>query len=454
MRKQKIPKIPKISKSIFTKNESNKIISNMSNNMPNNIPNNTSNNTPDNTPNNTPNNTPDNTPNNTPNNIPNDISNQINDTYDSTLNSIFNNTLNNTLNNTSNNTLNNTLNNTSDNMSKLDNLDNDPSISIDGSISNYLNNISDNKMKESIAKKRPGRPKKTIINVPVEIRGIVNKPVNEENVLEVVYQNPKIFKKIFSLDKAYEANEICIDFSPSKFIIMTKNHTGTIIKRCIFNCNRLNHFYCKENMEIDIKREMIEKIFRTLDKPHYKITFVLKEDFKSMLYIYIKDFELECEHQYGIELIQKVQRPDESQFNISGYPISFNLPSKSFKRLINDFDSHSDILTIIKNGTDPLQLTYEEVKKITLSTSYNNSDKINLKSTIKDDDILSVSIHTSNIKPFSNASIGDIVYITVDKNKPICFSTKLDKISIEKQDGTYDIGYVCEVSVLSEIKKY
>ena len=123
-------------------------------------------------------------------------------------------------------------------------------------------------------------------------------------------------------------------------------------------------------------------------------------------------------------------------------------------RLINDFDSHSDILTIIKNGTDPLQLTYEEVKKITLSTSYNNSDKINLKSTIKDDDILSVSIHTSNIKPFSNASIGDIVYITVDKNKPICFSTKLDKISIEKQDGTYDIGYVCEVSVLSEIKKY
>ena len=52
-------------------------------------------------------------------------------------------------------------------------------------------------LKEENMKKRPGRPKKVNINIPVEIRGIVDKPSSDDNVLEVVYQNPKLFKKIF-----------------------------------------------------------------------------------------------------------------------------------------------------------------------------------------------------------------------------------------------------------------
>jgi hypothetical protein len=45
-------------------------------------------------------------------------------------------------------------------------------------------------------KKKPGRPKKKIANVPVEVHGIVDKPVNDEDLLELVYCNPTLFKKI------------------------------------------------------------------------------------------------------------------------------------------------------------------------------------------------------------------------------------------------------------------
>ena len=303
-------------------------------------------------------------------------------------------------------------------------------------------------------KKRPGRPKKLILNVPIEIRGIVDKPSHEDNILEVVYQNPRLFKKLFSLDKAYMANEICMDFTPNSMTITSQNHTKTVIKRCIFQCERLNHFYCKEPISIDIKRETLEKIFRNLDKPHYKITFLLEKEFNSILRLYIKDYELNSERRYGIETVQKIQRPDETQFDISNYPINFKLPSKSFKHIINNFDVQSDILTIRKNGADsPLQFTYDITKKVSLSEEYFDADKIDLHSTIEDGDLLSVSIDIINIKPLSNANISEMVFIAVDKIKPICFISKLDRIRLEKED-VLEGGYACDVMVLANIKKF
>jgi len=297
-------------------------------------------------------------------------------------------------------------------------------------------------------KKKPGRPKKKITNVPVEVHGIVDKPVNEEDLLELVYCNPTMFKKLLQLYKSFEVSEVEMNFNPTGVKIVTKDHIGkstiytTIDGRC------MNLYYCKAPIRVCVKRENLEKILGTLGKNHYKITFILKEDHRSHMYLIIKDIEYNNDDSYEIDVIFKPEDPQRNAVrdDDTNYPIKFKISSKHFKAKLNNIYRISKTFTIQKCGDEPLQFTFDKAaQKVNWTGVYNDSEKIDLKSTLAEDEIFNVSMFIDYIKPFSNSNIGDDVYIAADKREKMSFMTMLDK---------KDIGYSCCIKVYTEIKDY
>lgn len=305
-------------------------------------------------------------------------------------------------------------------------------------------------------RKRPGRPRKRNTNIPLKVSGIADKPIIEDNVMELTYENPKLFKKIFGLFKGYNVNDVVMVFSPTELRIYAEDHPQKSHQYTTIFGTMMNHYYSKDTYKCCVKRDEMERKFRAFDKNHVRISIILREDdHRSKIHVTVKDNEMDKDNHITIELKQKVINLDTFNHDETNYPLSFVLPSKHFKREIASIGTDSSILTIQKNGSNPLSINYEGAQNRTnFDGSYNNPEKIQLKSKISDDDILSVSVSIQQIKPFSNSAIGDNVKVCVDKFKPICLITEIDKRKIDLPDGTVKEGYACVVKTFSTIKSY
>lgn len=296
-------------------------------------------------------------------------------------------------------------------------------------------------------KKKPGRPKKKIVAMPVEVHGIVENPVNDEDVLEMVYCNPTLFKKILQLLKAFEVSEVEMNFDKTGVRIIAKDHLGkstiytTIDGRC------MNLYYCKAPLRICVKRDNLEKVLGTLSRNHYKITFILKENYRSTMYLIIKDIEYNNDDTYEVDVVFKPEDQicREVRDDDTNYPIKFKISSKHFKTKIGNIRKLSPTFTIQKCGNEPLQFTFDKAQKVNWTGVYNDSEKISLESALAPEDVFNVSVYIDYIKPFSNSNIGDEVFIAADKREKMSFMTRLDK---------KDIGFACVVKIYTEIKDY
>jgi hypothetical protein len=266
--------------------------------------------------------------------------------------------------------------------------------------------------------------------------------------MEMVYCSPMVFKKLLTLDKGYEVSEVEMIFELNGLRMKAKDHLGKSTIYKTIDGRWMNYYYCKERIRICVKREYLEKILGNLDKNQYKVTFLLKENYRTTLYIIVKDCQYDKDKSYEVEVIFKPDELgwDDAKDDDTNYPLKFAFDSKHFKAEINQVRKMSPLLTIQKTGDEPLQFTFDEAKKLNYNGRYNNPAKIKLDSKIAPDDIFTVSITIDYIKPFSNSCIGDDVYIAADKKEKMSFMTFLDK----KAEGQYA---VC-VKVYTEITQY
>jgi hypothetical protein len=297
-------------------------------------------------------------------------------------------------------------------------------------------------------KKKPGRPKKKVMTAPIEVHGIIDKPANTEDVMELVYCNPSLFKKLLQLYKQFDVSEVEMSFTKEGIDIFCTDHLKKSNIYTFIDGKCMNLYYCKEPVHICVTQENLDSILGTLGKNHYKITFLLKENnFRTTMYIVVKDIEYNNDDSYDVDIVYKPEaqqqaRPLDNDIN---YPIKFKVSAKHFKTRINTIKKSSPNFIIQKAGDGPIQFTFDKAQKVGFTGVYNDSDKIDLKSTISQDDIFSVSVNIGYIKPFSNSNIGEEVYIAADTNEKISFMTYLDK---------KDIGYACRIKIFTEITDY
>jgi len=276
-----------------------------------------------------------------------------------------------------------------------------------------------------VEKKKPGRPKKRPAFATAGVSGISANPKEQENILELAYINPTMFKKIFQLFKTFGVNEININFEPAGATIAAVDHFEKSNIFAVINGARMSHYYCKETIKITVQRINIEKILSALGKTNTRIMFILKGDYRSVLHVIVHDSEYNSEDTYDVEVACRTDGEIE-QTDDSEYPICFKMNAKNFKTKINNIRRLSPALTIQKCGDEALQLTFDKAQNVNWISVYNDNNRIALRSTLDKEDILSISVMIDHILPFCNSCIGDEIIFRADKQARLSMSTYLD----------------------------
>jgi hypothetical protein len=249
------------------------------------------------------------------------------------------------------------------------------------------------------------------------------------------------------LYKQYEVSEIEMIFTKDGIKISTIDHIQKSNIYATIDGQAMDSYYCKQPLRVCITRVNLEHILSSLNKNHTRITIVFREDdYRSIMHVEIKDNEYNNEDRYEIEIVYKAEEPlgDGTQYDDTNYPIKFRMSSQYFKSKITQIKKLSNVFTIEKGGNDNLQITLGKISNVSWVGIYNDKNKIDLQSTIAENDVLSVSVYINYIKPFSNSNIGDDVYISAHKTEKISLTTMLDKVDTK-------IGYACIIKIFTEI---
>lgn len=283
----------------------------------------------------------------------------------------------------------------------------------------------------TIKKKKPGRPRKKPLKKPMKRSGISDTPLNVDNCVEMIYDMPSVFKRIFTLFKSMAVKEICMIFNEKNIEILTTDHLKKSHIKVVIKCDKINHYYCKEPIKSYLNPKNMEKIIQVLDKNYMSIAFVLNTiTNRSILNIIFKN-DIKIDEYREIDLIQSSNNSFDISFDDSNYPIKFVLPGKYFKKFINDISSFSDTLTINKIGSKSLTFSYTSKDKTVKSKHIVQSpESIKLVSAIADDDIFSSSVQIDYIKPLSSSLLSDFVAISADTHKNMIF-----RIGVDLQPG-------------------
>lgn len=324
---------------------------------------------------------------------------------------------------------------------------------------------------EKPEKKRVGRPRKVVPKKKVPKEGIVQIPLNKHleltmptlvNIVELIYDNPIMWKKIFHLFKTMSVESVRLLFHPTGVKLFAVDHLKkSRIYVSVFG-DKMNRYYCAEPLEIGFTPTNINKVLQTLTKDHGQIIFSTSQQYKrSKLWIIIMDDSMgsELENEFEIDKIDSYDWQVEEELEREEYyPIHFVLSAKKLKKKVSDSNTLGDIIRIEKESLEPLRIgfTFND-KRGRQYEKFNDSGLINLISLVEADDFFSTSVYLEYIKPFSSALIADEIHVSADKESDIIFTAYLDQeernyAGSQKKYKVYGTEK-CVIKVITEIVK-
>lgn len=293
-------------------------------------------------------------------------------------------------------------------------------------------------------KKRPGRPKGEPKLPTTNINGVVDTPSDSENIIELIYCVPILFKKILLLMKQYEVGEINFIFSKESITMLAVDRVGKSIINILINGNNLNHYYCKSQISVFITRSNLETSIGQLNKNHDKLTFILRENYRSIMYIIVHDEEYNNENIYEISVCQSKSNEIIEEIP-RNFAITFTMSMQHFKAVINNARRTGDIMAIQKTQDKTLQLTTLNTQKVTWTNIYNDSNKLLLVNNLAENEILSVSVEIEYIRPIANSNIGNYVNISCGHSDKLLIIVLLYSIKSEP---------TCTINVITNIREF
>lgn len=286
------------------------------------------------------------------------------------------------------------------------------------------------------SKRSVGRPRLIQRVDPLPKLGIVVTPSNNDNLVELSYDNVSIFKKIFSLLKLMNVKEINIQFNTNYTKIFGIDHLEKNLINIKINSNKLNHYYCEYPINITLDPKNLDKITQKIDKNYNLFSMILKKNtFRNNLIIILNNKVLSIDESHIINLIENdvdLHPFYEKTLDYNVYPLKFELTGKYFKKLINDVSIFSEIFTIEKVNKSPLQFIYKNINNTIKGYNICKDDaKINLQTNLTDNEIFSVSVRIDYIKALSNALLSDKIKVYADNENDLVFSLLIDSGAFE-----------------------
>lgn len=288
--------------------------------------------------------------------------------------------------------------------------------------------------KQPLVKKGPGRPRKIPKKEPIPRKGIVKSPLSPDYVVEFLYDSPLIIKKLVAFFKSMASSQIQILFRPTDIILYAKDHHKKSKIYIRIDAQKINHYYCKNILDIAVSAKDLESILNKVDKEYSDIILISSNGNTQKNMTLILENAIQIDENHTIDLIGQYDHLDnEHEFINEDYTIKFEWPGKYFRKTIGDIKSISTQLSISQeDNTSPLKICYTSAnKKIHSEHIVKNADKIKFQSKLRDNDSFRVDVKVDYIKPISSAHIADDIIIMVDENKKFMTKAYIDNGTIE-----------------------
>lgn len=335
------------------------------------------------------------------------------------------------------------------------------SIEVDTDDAIELDNI------KPIQKRGPGRPRKNKPKQKLDRLGIIYKPSNEGqasdselHTIEIIYENPQMFKKIFGLFKVYSVVQIGVVFTPEIMYMYAYDHSQEVKIRVEIFGKHMNKYYVENEIKMTFDTEIFHKIFQGINKDFTKICFVTNRNSQhSKIWMIFIDDDTE-DSIYTIEL--GANRDDEQNLeNImeilnkeESYPISFDLSFKHLKRKMAELSNFTKKFRIEQernNGVPTIYFACEASDgKVSNRSPLKNVGRMNLISTY-DQALFTAPIFISHIKPLANSLISDNIKISVDENRDVIFTCLLDLDENQKNKSKITDSEKCRIKIASRL---
>jgi hypothetical protein len=279
-------------------------------------------------------------------------------------------------------------------------------------------------------KKKPGRPRKSQPAQPNPKKGIVTTPEDLEHCIEFLYDKPAVFKKLLAFFKLMAVEKLHIIFTVKNIIIYCVDSHNKIFTRVEIDCSKVNHYYCKNEIDIGLMREKVGLIMATIDKNHNSILLLsTNTSFQRNIQIVLKN-NVDIDENYKIELIGDYDKSsNENKFVDEDYMLKFKLTGKYFKKMISDIKKFSDTVTIKKDGPNEF-LTFEFIgsdKKIKIDRICKNAKSISLVDNLGENDTFRTAFKIDYVSPVSTSFSDETIEIYADETKPLKFIINMDQ---------------------------
>lgn len=284
-----------------------------------------------------------------------------------------------------------------------------------------------------LKRRGPGRPPRRPPPPPLEKKGIVDAPNDPENKMEFAYEEPSMFKALFTYFKNIKAKEIRIRFSPDSITFFARDHGKTSRTVARVAGEHVNWYYCEGEFWLGLSREMVEKIFSSVDKSFSKISIVHRIDDPDSLMFIFKDMDVEkeCNHKIGVSSLDDDEELVAAEKELTAdaleaYPVEFTLTDKQFKKSVSDIAAQNPTFTIEKLGEHPLQFTYTKVGD-TYNEVYRNGEKIKLKSSVAAGRVFRCTVTTANVKSLAASMVTEDVRCYCKETDFILFRSAIEE---------------------------
>lgn len=290
----------------------------------------------------------------------------------------------------------------------------------------------------------PGRPPK-IANKKTTLRfdGIINKPQDSKNIVELTYFNPNFFKSIYvSLDK-FELQNIILKFTPTSFTIQSSDIESKIFISMPIDVRRFNSYFCDGNYTYTQAYTDILKFLKTKKKDHDKIKIFIERDeqFLLKLILYRTEYQTKEIFTTSINLVKNKVKDIKGEFldKKDTYPLHLQLNWKMFKQSVVSWKCLSNSMHFIKHPNEKFKICISESKSYTYEEIYDNP-KIVVKSD-EESSILSV-MNIKHLTQISNSYISEKFNMYLSNENPIIFRSMIEVQEVNGKKGPLGIYYI------------
>jgi len=271
---------------------------------------------------------------------------------------------------------------------------------------------------------KPAKPKPS-----TKKEGIVVTPSHAEHTMELLHDDPDLFKSIFTLFHKYGSPHLSIAFYPTyvRFFSASHNEQATIIVDV--RGEDISHYYCKAFMQVNIDDQQIAVAMGAIRSGHSQFVMLMGDPkLDPKLVVVLTYYKSKRTDQITLYPMGQVKDQVGIDLTDADYPIKFALDTSEFKELLTDISSISNTLTIQKTGNDPLSISTKCENKIARLSSYVDEKEIGLVSTVLPTQTFQSSISIENVKPLIASNIGEVISVSAHIEKGIIFRTQSSTI--------------------------